>query len=131
MDKIIILIIFIIVLLLSLTEDAFSDNLTTYDILKPRSSVFNKHPLTLNIIAWYQRKISTQNGPKCMFYPTCSEYFKEAVNKYGIMWATLMIVDRMFYRENYSSMKYYQYINSYGRHYDPIKNHFIFKASKK
>ena len=126
---------FIIVSLFMFAEYAFPDNLTTYEILKPennsRLTNIEKNNLLLNMVTWYQRKISINNGPKCMFYPTCSEFFKEAVVKYGPIWAILMTVDRMFYRENNKSMKLYPYLESYERYYDPIKNHFIFKVKSK
>jgi uncharacterized protein len=31
----------------------------------------------------YQKYISGFFGRKCIFYPTCSEYTKQAINKYG------------------------------------------------
>lgn len=38
----------------------------------------------LNLIEIYQ-KISRLKPPVCRFYPTCSEYMKQAVKKYGIL----------------------------------------------
>ena len=47
------------------------------------------------IISLYQKTLSPDTGilkriglirkPVCVFYPTCSEYAKEAVEKYGIL----------------------------------------------
>lgn len=46
----------------------------------------------LNLIKIYQKTISPNYGFKiygnfigCRFYPTCSEYAKEAITKYGIL----------------------------------------------
>ncbi len=40
--------------------------------------------LLLFLIAFYQKHISPyKGGACCRFYPTCSEYAKEAVLKYG------------------------------------------------
>lgn len=45
-----------------------------------------------NIITFYQKYISLdtgvfsfKKGTTCVFYPTCSEYTKEAVLKYGVL----------------------------------------------
>ena len=38
----------------------------------------------LFLISIYQ-KISSLTPPRCRFYPTCSEYMKEAVIKYGVI----------------------------------------------
>ena len=38
----------------------------------------------LFLIAIYQ-KISSLTPPRCRFYPTCSEYTKQAIIKYGII----------------------------------------------
>ncbi|WP_369414715.1 membrane protein insertion efficiency factor YidD [Collibacillus ludicampi] len=40
--------------------------------------------LCLRLIAWYQRKISPKFGRRCRFEPTCSEYARLALLKYGI-----------------------------------------------
>lgn len=35
-------------------------------------------------INFYQKYISIFLKPSCVFYPTCSEYTKQAIKKYGI-----------------------------------------------
>lgn len=50
--------------------------------------------LFIHIISLYQKTISPDTGflrkvglikkPVCVFYPSCSEYTKEAINKYGV-----------------------------------------------
>ena len=40
--------------------------------------------LLLFFITAYQ-KISIRTPPRCRFYPTCSEYMKEAIIKYGVI----------------------------------------------
>ena len=35
------------------------------------------------LINFYQKHISKHFGKKCIFYPTCSEYTKQAIEKYG------------------------------------------------
>lgn len=40
----------------------------------------------VKVIEWYQKKISpllANRGVNCKFYPTCSEYTKQAIQKHG------------------------------------------------
>ncbi len=39
--------------------------------------------LMLAFIRFYQRHISPGLPPRCRFYPTCSQYAVEAIEKYG------------------------------------------------
>ena len=39
----------------------------------------------LKLIDFYQKYISVYLKPSCVFYPTCSEYTKQAIEKYGIL----------------------------------------------
>lgn len=36
-------------------------------------------------VNFYQKNISVFKKQSCVFYPTCSEYAKEAIHKYGII----------------------------------------------
>jgi hypothetical protein len=38
-----------------------------------------------SIIEFYQKFISPYLPTSCIFYPTCSEYTKQAIEKYGIL----------------------------------------------
>ncbi|MCE9585662.1 membrane protein insertion efficiency factor YidD [Candidatus Nomurabacteria bacterium] len=38
----------------------------------------------IHIIKFYQRFLSPLKGSTCVFYPTCSEYTKQAIQKYGV-----------------------------------------------
>jgi hypothetical protein len=40
-------------------------------------------PLLLALIRIYQYAISPILGPRCRFFPSCSAYFAEAVEKHG------------------------------------------------
>ncbi len=40
---------------------------------------------SIKLINFYQKYIPIFKKRSCVFYPTCSEYTKEAVNKYGIL----------------------------------------------
>ena len=41
--------------------------------------------LFLSLIRFYQRHISSHTPPSCRFYPTCSNYAYEAIQKYGAL----------------------------------------------
>lgn len=41
--------------------------------------------LEVKMITFYQTKISIHTSKKCKYIPTCSEYTKQAVDKYGII----------------------------------------------
>lgn len=41
--------------------------------------------LLINLVQFYQRRISPLKKPCCRFYPTCSEYAILAIQKYGAL----------------------------------------------
>jgi len=46
-------------------------------------------------ILMYQRLISPLTPPSCRFYPTCSEYAKQALLKHGIIKGTALAIWRV------------------------------------
>ena len=51
----------------------------------------------IKIIEFYQKNISAcfeQKNIKCKFYPTCSEYTKQAIEKYGAVKGTRLGIKR-------------------------------------
>ncbi|MBQ7126554.1 membrane protein insertion efficiency factor YidD [bacterium] len=50
--------------------------------------------LLLYIINLYQ-KVSRHFPPRCRFYPTCSEYTKQAIIKYGIFKGSYLGIKRI------------------------------------
>jgi len=40
--------------------------------------------ILIKFINFYQRFLSPLKRPSCVFYPTCSEYSKQAIEKYGV-----------------------------------------------
>lgn len=48
-----------------------------------------------SIIKFYQRKISPLLGNRCKFYPTCSEYALQAIEKYGAFRGSLKAIWRI------------------------------------
>ncbi len=41
--------------------------------------------ILVGLIRVYQKLISPMLGPHCRFQPTCSEYYIQAVHKYGVL----------------------------------------------
>lgn len=49
----------------------------------------------LLVIRLYQTYLSPMMGPHCRFYPTCSEYAKIAISRYGALKGGWMAVKRI------------------------------------
>jgi len=47
------------------------------------------------LINFYQKNISPWFGKKCKYYPTCSEYTKQAIEKYGVIKGTIKGIKRI------------------------------------
>lgn len=51
--------------------------------------------ILLFIINIYQKYFSGKLGRKCRFYPTCSEYSKNAIKKYGTIKGLYLSIKRI------------------------------------
>lgn len=51
--------------------------------------------LIVLVIRFYQRFISPLLGPRCRFYPSCSQYALQAVQKYGAIRGSYLAVWRL------------------------------------
>ncbi len=49
----------------------------------------------LALIRFYQRSVSPLTPPSCRFVPTCSEYARQAVEKYGPARGSLLAARRL------------------------------------
>ena len=52
----------------------------------------------IKIIDWYQKNISLwldRKNIRCKFYPTCSEYTKQAIEKYGALKGCMLGIVRI------------------------------------
>lgn len=47
------------------------------------------------VLEVYQRIVSPLLGPRCRFYPSCSQYAKEAVLKHGVFGGVSLAVGRI------------------------------------
>ena len=49
----------------------------------------------LFVLKVYKKVISPLLPPSCRFYPTCSDYASEAINKYGLVKGSAMAAKRL------------------------------------
>lgn len=51
--------------------------------------------ILINIISFYKKHISPLKTASCRFYPTCSEYAIEAIQKYGCFKGIFLTIKRL------------------------------------
>ncbi|HCW04078.1 MAG TPA: membrane protein insertion efficiency factor YidD [Clostridium sp.] len=51
--------------------------------------------MLMAMIRFYRKHISPLKNPSCRFYPTCSQYALEAIDKYGALKGSFMAVKRI------------------------------------
>ena len=51
--------------------------------------------VALAVIRYYQKALSPLVPPSCRFYPTCSAYAAEAIEKYGFLRGSLLAAKRI------------------------------------
>jgi putative membrane protein insertion efficiency factor len=49
----------------------------------------------IGLIRVYQRFISPLLGPRCKYYPSCSEYAVQAIGRYGILRGSVLATWRL------------------------------------
>ena len=52
--------------------------------------------ILINLIGKYQKYISPILGNNCKYYPSCSEYTKQAIEKYGAVKGSFYGIKRIF-----------------------------------
>lgn len=71
------------------------------------------------LLAIYQKGISTQDEPACMFHPSCSEFTKQALRQYGIL-GIIMGADRVERCNGLGAVYYKKGADPHARIPDPI-----------
>lgn len=66
-----------------------------------------KNRIPLKLIDFYQKHISPKTPPKCKFYPTCSNYAKQAYEKYNFFKASILVIIRILRCNPFSKGGYY------------------------
>jgi putative membrane protein insertion efficiency factor len=51
--------------------------------------------MTQLLIRLYQWTVSPLLGPRCRFYPSCSEYAHEAIGRFGVVRGTWLALKRL------------------------------------
>ena len=51
--------------------------------------------LAINLIRFYQKHLSPLKRTKCPYFPTCSNYGIEAIEKYGFLKGSLLAIWRI------------------------------------
>ena len=54
-----------------------------------------KENLIIRLIKFYQKNISSQKPPRCRFFPTCSQYAVEAIEKFGTFKGSILTIYRL------------------------------------
>ena len=47
------------------------------------------------IVRGYQLFVSPLSGPSCRFYPSCSNYALECINRHGVFWGIYLTLKRL------------------------------------
>ncbi len=58
--------------------------------------VFKMKKILITCIRIYQRYISPMKTTKCPYYPSCSQYGLEAIQKYGLRKGSFLAIKRIF-----------------------------------
>ncbi len=72
-----------------------------------------KNILTGLILA-YQKTLSPWLGPHCRFYPNCSEFSRQAIEKYGVITGVGLALGRLFRCHPFCSGGYDPLKETYG-----------------
>lgn len=71
------------------------------------SLVDNELDLSLKLLyLFYKNFISSQDGSKCFFHPSCSDYGVQCVGKFGVIRGGVMTLDRLVRCNGLSPSKY-------------------------
>lgn len=76
------------------------------------------------LVKGYQVFISSQDKPSCPFQPTCSEFAKQAIERYGPVLGLIMATGRL-QRCNGMGKGYYPVAAGTGRFDDPIERNSL------
>jgi uncharacterized protein len=72
----------------------------------------------IGLIRAYQRTLSPLLGPRCKYYPSCSEYAVQAIGRYGILRGTVLAAWRLLRCNPFSHGGY-----------DPVSEQTLFPRS--
>ncbi|MCT4614979.1 MAG: membrane protein insertion efficiency factor YidD [Marinifilaceae bacterium] len=67
-------------------------------IFANRSAFIKFNPISLSfggLMYFYQNVLSQQFSADCLYYPTCSDFSKQAISKYGLIKGVFLSADRL------------------------------------
>ena len=73
--------------------------------------IFSTNLFSSSAIAWikiYQKVISSQDLPSCVFHPSCSRFALTSIQEFGVVKGALLASDRLM-RCNPFAMRYYPF----------------------
>jgi uncharacterized protein len=82
--------------------------------------------VTINAaLRFFQRVVSPVDGPRCNLVPTCSEFSRQAVRRYGLLVGVMLTCGRLL-RDNNSAAGFYRRVRIGDRIvlYDPPEDHW-------
>jgi putative component of membrane protein insertase Oxa1/YidC/SpoIIIJ protein YidD len=65
-----------------------------------------KHGVGKAVLMFYKRRISSQDGSRCQFAPTCSEYAVQSAQRRGLVIGSLAAFDRLARCHGFSRRHY-------------------------
>lgn len=71
------------------------------------------------MIRFYQKYISSQDGPACNFSPSCSRFGMACIQEYGVLRGILLAADRLIRCNGFKSNHYFKDLIT-GKYTDPI-----------
>ena len=97
---------------------------------------YQTNPVTIvssSAFSLYQKLISPSQGDVCNFSPSCSHFAKRSIEKYGILWGSLMASDRLLRCNPWANESFDTYYSGIKNHkiHDPIYNNYILGTIKK
>jgi uncharacterized protein len=57
--------------------------------------MFKMKKITAMFISWYRACLSPLLGHHCRFFPTCSAYAQDAIERKGVFWGLCLITGRL------------------------------------
>ncbi len=88
------------------------------------NEILHKDLLTITK-SLYNFLISDLDGDNCPFYPSCSEFFVDAVKKTNLFKGTLMFVDRFTRDINFFKGRNHYAYHISGKFFDPVENYSL------
>ena len=98
MDDVVKKLIFLMIFAFPLqAEEPWSVNPECPTLVKPRSKTSHHHEKSHGFMHYYQKYISSFDGPRCSLSPTCSGYAAQSFKRYGLVMGFIMAADRLMH----------------------------------